>query len=41
MLISGARTPKSRAIVGSAVASTVASRFSMNIAQAMISATVR
>ncbi len=41
MLIEGARTPKSRAIVGSAVASTVASRFSMNSAQAMISATSR
>ena len=41
MLISGAGTLKSRAIVGSAVARTVASRFSMNIAQATINAIVR
>ena len=41
MLIAGARTPKSRAMVGSAVASTVASSCSMNSAHAMIRAIVR
>ncbi len=41
MLMAGALTPKSRAIVGSAVARTVASSCSMNIALAMMSAIVR
>ena len=37
----GAVTPKSRAMVGSAVVSTVASSCSMNMALAMMSAMVR
>ena len=41
MLICGVRTAKSCAIVGRAVVSTVASRFSMNSAQATISAVSR
>ena len=41
MLIAGAETLKSRAIVGNAVARIVASSCSMNIAEATISAMVR
>ncbi|GES44340.1 hypothetical protein RsS62_35920 [Rhizobium dioscoreae] len=41
MLMAGALTPKSLAMVGRAVASTVASSCSMNIALATISATTR
>ena len=41
MLIAGALAPKSRAIAGSAVASTVASSCSMKMAQARISEMTR
>jgi len=41
MLMAGGLTPKSRAMVGSAVASTVASSCSMNMALATIRAMVR
>jgi len=41
MLIDGALTPKSRAMVGSAVARTVASSCSINMALATIIATTR
>ncbi len=41
MLMAGALTPKSRAMVGRAVASTVASSCSMNMALATIRAIVR